>query len=71
MKKEAENQDKEQDSFSSLEEEDQIGIVREFIEYIRENKKYWLIPLLAILLVLGLLLLGGSSPLAPFIYTLF
>ena len=45
----------------------------EFFGFIRENKKWWLIPLLAMLLLMGglLLLAGQHTALAPFIYTLF
>ena len=40
--------------------------------FMRERKKYWLAPVIVVLLVVGLLLVfGGSSALAPFIYTLF
>ena len=37
----------------------------------RENKKYWLIPLILLVLGLGGLLILGSTGAAPFIYTLF
>lgn len=40
--------------------------------FMRERKKFWLAPLIVVLLLLGLLIvLGGSSALAPFVYTLF
>lgn len=40
--------------------------------FMRERKKFWLAPLIIVLLLLGLLIvLGGSSALAPFVYTLF
>ena len=40
--------------------------------FMRERKKFWLAPLIIILLLLGLLIVfGGSSALAPFVYTLF
>ncbi len=40
--------------------------------FVKERKKFWLIPVIAILLLLGVIIvLGGSSALAPFIYTLF
>ncbi len=40
--------------------------------FVTERKKFWLIPVIIILLLLGLLIVfGGSSALAPFIYTLF
>jgi hypothetical protein len=47
------------------------GLLRDFVRFLGENKKWWLIP---ILLVLGLLALFAallSSPAAPFIYPLF
>lgn len=38
----------------------------------RERKKFWLAPLIIVLLLLGILIVfGGSSALAPFVYTLF
>lgn len=40
--------------------------------FMKERKKFWLAPIIFILLILGLLIVfGGSSALAPFIYTLF
>ncbi len=40
--------------------------------FLRERRKWWLIPVVFVLLVLGLLIvLSGGSALAPFIYTLF
>ena len=47
------------------------GVVREFLLFLKENKKFWLIPLLAALFLLGLLVLLGGTAAAPFIYTLF
>jgi hypothetical protein len=47
------------------------SIVREFIAFLGENKKWWLLPLvLAMLGLAGLVFLGGTAA-APFIYTLF
>jgi|TARA_B100000795_G_scaffold124093_1_gene92579 hypothetical protein len=40
--------------------------------FIKERKKFWLAPVILILLLLGILIVfGGGSALAPFIYTLF
>tara|TARA_Y100000741_G_C17991502_1_gene452232 strand:+ start:415 stop:564 length:150 start_codon:yes stop_codon:yes gene_type:complete len=40
--------------------------------FIKERKKFWLAPIIIILLLFGVLIvIGGSSPFAPFIYTLF
>ena len=47
------------------------SLVRELWQMIRHNKKYWLIPLIALLLGFGLLVILGGTSAAPFIYTLF
>jgi drug/metabolite transporter superfamily protein YnfA len=40
--------------------------------FLRQNKKLWLLPIVAVLLLLGaLLIFAQSSALAPFIYTIF
>ncbi|MEN6420481.1 MAG: DUF5989 family protein [Smithella sp.] len=40
--------------------------------FLRERKKYWLAPIIIVLLLLGLLIIfSGSSAVSPFIYTLF
>jgi len=40
--------------------------------FLRERKKFWLAPVIIILILLGVLIIfGGGSALAPFIYTLF
>ncbi len=44
----------------------------QFWEFLKVRKKWWLGPIVAMLLLLGLLLvMTSTSPLAPFIYTLF
>jgi hypothetical protein len=48
------------------------SLVREFFAFIRHEKKWWMIPLIAVMLVVGAVILFASgSPLAPFIYPLF
>jgi hypothetical protein len=40
--------------------------------FLRDRKKYWMIPIVLILLMLGLIIVfAGSSAIAPFIYTIF
>jgi uncharacterized protein DUF5989 len=47
-------------------------IFKEFLLFLRQEKKWWLLPLIIMLLVLGLLLVfSASSPLAPLLYPLF
>lgn len=49
-----------------------IAIVKEFWEFIKVRKRYWLLPIIAIMLLLSLLVIfSHSSALSPFIYTLF
>ena len=49
-----------------------IMIIREFWIFLKERKKWWLIPIVVFLLLLGVLIvLTEGSALAPFIYALF
>ena len=49
-----------------------MSFVAEFWEFLRERKKFWLAPILIMMLVFGgLLVLAKGSAVAPFIYTLF
>jgi Family of unknown function (DUF5989) len=47
------------------------GFLREFWAFLRHNKKWWLVPLIVMLLLMGLLFILGNSPAMPFIYTIF
>jgi hypothetical protein len=47
------------------------SLVSEFIDFVKHNRKFWLIPILCVLGLLGLLVVLGGSSAAPFIYTLF
>lgn len=57
--------------FAKQAEQADIGLVREFVEFLRDNKKWWLSPLIVALLLLGLISLLAAGGAAPFIYTLF
>ena len=58
-----------------------INFLKEFLEFLKERKKYWLFPIIIVLALFGVLivlvLFGGlivltqGSAIAPFIYTLF
>ena len=49
-----------------------MSIFKEFWDFIKVRKRYWLLPIIFILLALGLLVVfAQSSAVAPFIYTLF
>jgi len=46
--------------------------MKEIIKFLLGRKKFWLVPMVIVLLLLGLIIVvGGSSAIAPFIYTLF
>jgi len=47
------------------------GLLGELWGFLKENKKWWLLPILIILLIFGLLIVLSGTGLAPFIYTLF
>ncbi|MGA1522345.1 MAG: DUF5989 family protein [Planctomycetota bacterium] len=47
------------------------GILSEFLGFMKDNAKWWLIPFLIVFGLLGLLLVLGSTGAAPFIYTMF
>lgn len=53
------------------EEEKALTLAREFFLFLRESKKWWLVPILLLLGLTGLLIALGSTGAAPFIYTLF
>lgn len=47
-------------------------VLREFWQFLKQEKKYWLAPIVLVLVLFGLLLVfAQSSAVAPFIYTLF
>jgi competence protein ComGC len=49
-----------------------MSVMTEFWEFLRHRKKFWLLPLVVILLLLGVVIvLTANSALAPFIYTVF
>jgi hypothetical protein len=58
-------------TFEEAGQEQQRGLLTEFWLMLRTNKKYWMAPLIILILALGLLLILGGSAVAPFIYTLF
>jgi len=49
-----------------------VEFLKDLWLFIKTRKKWWLVPMIVILLIIGLLIVFGSgSALAPFIYTLF
>ena len=47
------------------------GLASEFVYFLAHNRKWWLAPIVLVLLVVGLLIILGGTPAGPFIYSLF
>ena len=49
-----------------------MDFLKEFWEFLKVRKKYWLLPILIVLVLFGgLIILSQGSAIAPFIYTIF
>ncbi len=62
---------KPEDFETQAKEDSEPGLLREFWEFLGENRKWWLWPIIIVLLVFGLLMILSGTGAAPFIYTLF
>ncbi len=47
------------------------GLTREFVDFLKHNKKWWLTPILLVILLVGLMVVLTSTGAGPFIYALF
>jgi hypothetical protein len=47
------------------------SFLRELVEFLAHNKKWYLIPVVLAMLLLGILIILGATGAAPFVYTLF
>jgi len=58
-------------AFAQQAMQERPGLFAELVDFLRNNKKWWLTPVVVVLvLVAGLIMLSGTAA-APFIYTLF
>jgi len=49
-----------------------MEFLKEFFEFLKVRKKYWLLPIIIVLVLFGgLIILSQGSAIAPFIYTIF
>lgn len=58
-------------SFADAAEQAKTGLFSDFVSFMRENAKWWLIPFLVVFLILGIAIALGTTGAAPFIYTMF
>lgn len=57
--------------FAREAQQQQPGLVAEFVDFLLNNKKWWLTPIIVVLMLVGLLVIISGTAAAPFIYTLF
>lgn len=57
--------------FERASAEKRQGLISEFLGFLAENKKWWLLPILIAVVALGALVILGGTAAGPFIYTLF
>jgi hypothetical protein len=62
---------KNREQFLLESEKKRTGLLRDLWGFLAANKKWWLLPILAVLLLFGLLLILGGTAAGPFIYPLF
>jgi uncharacterized protein DUF5989 len=66
----SENPDSSQNNFAEVAHRTTApSLLGEFWEFLRHNKKWWLLPILIVLLLFGLLIFLSGTGAAPFIYT--
>ncbi len=68
---ETESNEKPMADFARQAEETRPGLLAELWEFLRYNKKWWLTPIVLVLLLIGALILLSGTAAAPFIYPLF
>jgi len=64
-------QEPQDETFLEATEKAKGGLIAEFFEFMGENAKWWLAPILVVFLLLGVLLIFAGSAITPFLYTLF
>lgn len=63
--------EKPKSKFTDVKPTREKGVLGEFFGLLMQNKKYWMLPIILLLLVFGVLVILSGSSAAPFIYTLF
>jgi hypothetical protein len=65
------SQSEQNTDFEKAAQGNRANLVTEFWGFMAENKKWWMFPVIATMLMVGALVFIGGSGAAPFIYTLF
>lgn len=67
----AETPPRQRSEFESLDEEQPLSLIGEFWLFLREEQKWWLAPIIGVLLLVGAAIALHATGAAPFIYALF
>jgi hypothetical protein len=59
-----------ENEFEKAGQERPVGIVREFLQFLGTNKKWWLLPIIVVLVLCSLLAVVATT-IAPYIYSLY
>ncbi len=68
---ESQSKTEEVDSFEAEAEKESVGIFRELYDFLRFNKKWWLAPIILVLIFLGVLMALSGTAAGPALYSLF
>lgn len=63
--------DKKNQSFEELSQRKRASLMTEFWQFLKYNKKWWLLPIIIVLLLFSVLVFLAGTSAAPFIYTIF
>ena len=58
-------------SFETMADQSEPGILAELYDFLKHNKKWWLVPILLVMGLFGVLMALAATGAAPFIYTMF
>ncbi len=65
------NENRTPESLEELSRKSRFDMLSELLGFLKHNKKWWLLPILAVMIFLGILMFVGGGAAAPFIYTIF
>lgn len=68
---ESNDEDSKPSEFERLAQGERAGFFGEFWDFLKHNKKWWLLPILILIGLFGLLVFLAGTGLAPFLYPLF
>jgi len=65
------NETESRNQFAQQGQEGRTGLLADFIYLLKNNQKWWMLPLILVLIAFGIFMVLSSTGVAPFIYTVF